>query len=315
MYINSMGYFIPTNRLDNKYFADLSGKDENWYVKRTGIHTRARASSHETINYMAIEATRDAIKTLPYNIQEIDLIIFASYTPSDTIATTGHYIQNEFNIEKTKVLYISSACSSAINAFEIVQSFFQSGIASKALVICADRNSTYTNDQDSQAGHLWGDAAVAVFFSKEKYQDSDLKLIDIETEGLASTGKNVEGVKLNLQNAKLEMPHGQDVFIHACTHMHDNILSILNKNNFNIDNLNYLIGHQANMRIVSHIVNQLNIPESKSLNNVDKYGNTGCAGAILVLAENFNKFKSGDIIGITVFGGGYSSGACLFQKC
>ena len=143
MFLNAISYYIPEERITNSYFTNISGKPEDWYYQRTGIVSRSRAKEHETIDYMSIQAVKNAIKSLPYNIEDIDLIIFASYTPNDTVGTTAHVIQREFQIPKAKVFYLSSACSSAINALEVIKSFFETGIASKALLICADHNSAY----------------------------------------------------------------------------------------------------------------------------------------------------------------------------
>lgn len=312
MYISSTGYFIPENRVDNSYFSKLSGLEENWYVKRTGIHTRSRASDEETFNYICLEAAKKAVEKLPFDVKETDLIILASYTPSDLVGPTPHYVQRELGIKDAKVFHITSACSSSLNAIEVAESFFQSGKATKALVICAERNSSYNDDEDQQNGHLWGDAAVALFLTKER-GNSNLQIIDIESEGLGYVGKNIEGVKLNLHLGKLEMPFGKDVFVYACNYIKNKALEILDKNKYTIDDMAYLIGHQANLRIINNVSESLNLPEEKSLFNLHKYGNTGSAGAMLVFAENIEKYKKDDLIVISVFGGGYSAAACLIK--
>ena len=116
---------------------------------------------------MSLEAVRHALPRLPYDIKEVDLIISASYSPYDTVATAAHEVQREYRIERTRAFYISSACSSFLNALEIAQGYFATGKASKALILSADKNSAYQNESDPQAGHLWGDAAAAFFLSKE----------------------------------------------------------------------------------------------------------------------------------------------------
>ena len=184
MFINSTGYFIPKRRIFNDYFLKVNGLTSDWIYQRTGILSRSKAAENETMNVMCLKAIRDAISGLPYDIRDVDLIIFASYTPSDTVATTAHVMQKEFQIENAKAFYLSSACSSAINAMEVIQSFFQTGKATKSLLISADRNSTYVNEKDPKSGHLWGDAAAAFFFSKDRYSDKDAEVIDIETQGL-----------------------------------------------------------------------------------------------------------------------------------
>ncbi len=313
MFINATGHYVPEKRIPNNYFLGVNGLTDEWIFQRTGISSRSKATCEETMDMMCSEAVKDAMTKLPYDIKETDLIIFASYTPSDTVGTTAHVIQREFGIENAKSFLISSACSSAINAMEIISSFFQTGLAKKALLISADRNSTYCNENDPSCGHLWGDAATAIFFSKEKYNEQEPEVADIITQGLGHIGKGPEGVTLNPKGG-IRMPDGKDVFVQACTYIARNTRDILEKNNYNLSDLSYFIGHQANMRILSHVGKELGLPEEKVLSNIRELGNTGSVSSILVFAQNYNRFKSGDIICISVFGGGYSAGACLIKK-
>ncbi|MDR1370680.1 MAG: ketoacyl-ACP synthase III [Dysgonamonadaceae bacterium] len=313
MFINATGYYIPEERIPNSYFLGVNGLTDEWIFQRTGISSRSKATQDESMNMMCSEAVKDATKKLPYDIEETDLIIFASYSPSDTVGTTAHSIQREFSIENAKSFLISSACSSAINAMEIIHSFFESGLSKKALLISADRNSSYCNENDPSCGHLWGDAATAIFFSKEKYNDDEPEVIDIITQGLGHIGKGPEGVTLNPKEG-IRMPDGRDVFVQACTYIAKNTKDILEKNNYNLSELSYFIGHQANMRILTHVMKELALPEERMLSNIRELGNTGSVSSILVFAQNYQQYKSGDIICISVFGGGYSAGACLIKK-
>ncbi|MDU1890128.1 MAG: ketoacyl-ACP synthase III [Dysgonomonas sp.] len=312
MYLNATGYYIPQGRVDNKYFTTITGLEEDWFVKRTGMRTRSRASDEETIDYMSLQAVNEALVDLPYDYEEIDLIIFASYTPSDTIGTTGHIIQREFGMEKAKVFYLSSACSSSVNAMEIIQSFFKTGVSKKALMICAERNSSYSDDKDCQSGHLWGDAAVAFFFSSESFSSKEAMLIDITSQGLGHIGSGPVAVSMNPTENGLQMPLGKEVFVHACNYISQSTKNIVKRNGYSVDDLRYFIGHQANMRILSRVGTELGVPSDKTLSNLEKYGNTGCASAPLVFAENYDKYETGDLICLSIFGGGYSVGSCLF---
>ncbi len=313
MFLNATGYYIPPKRIPNEYFLEVNGLTNEWIYQRTGISTRSKATEEETMNMMCSEAVKNAIPRLPYDITDVDLVIFASYTPTDTVATTAHIIQREFNISKAKAFYLSSACSSAINAMEIIESFFATGKANKALLVSADRNSSYTNESDPKSGHLWGDAAVALFFSKDRCQKEEATIIDIQTQGLGHIGKGPGGVYLCPKNEGICMPDGKDVFMQACTYIAKNTEDILTKNNFSLTDLSYFIGHQANMRILSHVMKTLNIPEEKTLSNIAELGNTGSVSSPLVLAQNQEKFCEGDLVCLSVFGGGYSAGACLIQ--
>lgn len=313
MFINATGYYIPKTRIPNSYFLGVNGLTDKWIFQRTGISSRSKATGEESMNMMCSEAVKNALIKLPYDIKETDLIIFSSYSPSDTVGTTAHVIQREFGIENAKSFLISSACSSAINAMEIIRSFFESGLSKRALLISADRNSTYCDETDSACGHLWGDAATAIFFSKEKYDKDEPKVMDVITQGLGHIGKGPEGVTLDPKE-RIRMPDGRDVFIQACTYIAKNTKDILEKNGYGLTHLSYFIGHQANMRILSHVSKELELPDEKVLSNIEELGNTGSVSSLLVFAQNFHQFKSGDLICISVFGGGYSAGACLIKK-
>lgn len=313
MYINAIGSYTPEDKITNDYFTPINGLTSEWIYQRTGIKTRSRASKMETMNYMCNEAVKQALITLPYDICDVDLIIFASYTPSDTIATAGHYIQREYNIDGAKVFQISAACSSAINAMEIIGTFFTSQLSTKALLICADRNSTYSDDADCISGHLWGDGATAMFFSDKPASKKDPQVIDIITQGLGHIGRGQEGVFLDPKNGGLQMPNGRDVFVQACTYMAKNTCDILAWSGYTVEALSYFIGHQANMRILKNVANQLGIENEKLLSNIEEFGNTGSASALLVFIENFVKFQPNDLVCLSVFGGGYSAGSCLIK--
>lgn len=233
MFINATGFYVPEERVDNQHFLELNGLTSEWIEQRTGIRSRSKAKAEENINTMSMEAVRNALPKLPYDITDVDLIVSASYSPYDTVATAAHLAQHEFHIENAKALYLSSACSSFLNALEVVEGY---------------------------------------------------------------------------------LPEGRDVFIQACTYMPKNVLYLLEKNGYTLDNLTYFIGHQANMRIMSNIAKQLNLPEEKFLHNIEELGNTGSVSSALVYAQNDHSFKKGDLVAITVFGGGYSTGACLI-KC
>ena len=313
MFINATGYYVPEERVPNQHFFELNGLTSEWIEQRTGIKTRSKARPDENINTMGLEAIQNALPKLPYDIKEVDLIVAASYSPYDTVATAAHVAQREFQIQEAKALYLSSACSSFVNALEVVEGYFAMGKATKALIISADKNSAYWNETDPKAGHLWGDAAAAYFISKERVTDHDAEIVEIMTQALACVGKGPDGVHLRPRDGGIDMPEGRDVFVQACTYMPKNAIHLLEKNGYSINDLSYFIGHQANLRIMMNISKQLNLPEEKFLHNIEELGNTGSVSSALVYAQNDARFKKGDLICITVFGGGYSAGACLIK--
>jgi 3-oxoacyl-[acyl-carrier-protein] synthase III len=313
MFIDSIGHYLPGELVSNEYFADVNGLSDEWIFTRTGIKTRTKAKERETTNTMGIEAVRVASQNLPYNIKDVDLIIGASYTPYDTIGTIAHTIQREFNLENAKSVYVSSACSSLINALEIVEGYFASGKSERAIVVASEQNSLYNDESNEISGHLWGDGAACLFLSKKQTKPGQAVIKDIYTKGLGHIGRGTEGVYLHPTNGGLLMPFGKDVFVHACNFMIDALELVLKRNNLSADDLDYIIPHQANVRIINHIKHSLNIPEEKMLTNIEELGNTGCASTLIVLSQNIEKMIPQTRVGVTVFGGGYSCGSLFIQ--
>ncbi|OPY72473.1 MAG: 3-oxoacyl-(acyl-carrier-protein) synthase 3 [Syntrophorhabdus sp. PtaU1.Bin050] len=314
MYINTASHYLPEIIVPNEHYAILNGLTDEWIYRRSGIRNRTKASADENTNTMAIEAVKAAARGLPYTAKEVDLIVGATYTPYDTVGTLAHAVQSSFGIPRARVVSVSSACSSFINAVEIVEGYFATNKATKAIVVASEHNSAYSDDRDEQSGHLWGDGAGALFISKERLSDVDIAVLDLNTTGLAHIGKGVEGVYLRPNNGGLRMPYGRDIFVHASKYMVSEVVDILKKNGYTTEDIDYLIPHQANSRIISNVAENLGLRNGQLIMNIEKTGNTGCASTLIALSENWDRFQKDQLIVLTVFGGGYSSGAMLLRK-
>jgi 3-oxoacyl-[acyl-carrier-protein] synthase-3 len=314
MIINFVADYLPDMVVSNDYFFDNYGITSDEIIAKSGIKQRRRTMPDENTNTMAIKAVKNVLNKLPYSLSEIDLIIGATYTPYDTVGTLAHAVQKQFDIANAKCFTIDSACSSFVNALEIVECYFANKKASKALVVVSENNSVYNDYSNEKSGFLWGDGAAAVVMSNERYSDEDIEVIDMNTTGLGNIGKSLDGVFLRHGNGGLKMPFGKDVFQFACKYMIQETEHILNKNSIAVDQLNYFITHQANARITDFVANKLKIEHTQILSNIEQLGNTGSASTPIVLSQNMRNFKPNDLIVISVFGGGYSSGAVLLKK-
>ncbi len=313
MYINATGYYVPAGRIDNEYFKDVNGLTSDWIYKRTGIKSRSKAAPGENHNSMGLAAINDALKSLSYDVKDVDLIVSASYSPYDTVATLAHVAQREYGIDRARAVYVSAACSSFVNGLEIVETYFAAGKAKKALLVCSEHNTYYSNEHDPKCGHLWGDAAVAYFLSADKIAGSDAEIKEVYTCGLGNVGKGPDGVVLRPKEGGIEMPDGRNVFVNACSYMIDALEHVTKPYGLTPSSLDHIITHQANMRIVAQVAHQLDLTDEHFVNNIEELGNTGSASCALVFAQNRDKFKKGEKIGLTVFGGGYSCGAFLVE--
>lgn len=314
MYINAACHYLPDKIIPNSYYTDLIDLPDEWIFKRSGIKTRTKAGVDENTNTMSIDVVKLGIDSLSYDLKEVDLIVGATYTPYDTVATNAHAIQSYFAIAGAKVLSITSACSSFLNAVEIVEGYFALNKSRKALVVASEHNSAYGDDYDKKSGYLWGDGAGAAFITKERISEDDIEILDISTTGLADVGKGLEGVYLRPIKGGLQMPYGKDVFVHACKHMVSEVENILEKNGLTIKDVTHFIPHQANARIISNVGETLGLQSGQLITNIEGMGNTGSASTAIALSQNWQRFKKGELIVITVFGGGYSSGAMLLRK-
>ncbi|MEE4115559.1 MAG: ketoacyl-ACP synthase III [Marinilabiliaceae bacterium] len=315
MYITAIGHYLPDYRVPNDYFLNINGLTDDWIYERTGIKTRTRANGEDNTNTMGIKAVQNMKDRYKLDLSDVDLIIGATYTPVDTVATLAHVIQKEFDIRNARVLSVSTACSSFLNAIEIARSFFISGIASKAIVLDSEHNSFYGNETDPKAGHLWGDGSAATLICKERTDEDNPEIVDIQTKGLAHVGKGPEAVYLRPADVGLVMPDGRDVFINACTYMASELVEITSRNNLAIEDLDYVVPHQANVRIINHIAKELSIPKEKVITHIEEHGNTGSASTLigLSMAREMNHIKKGSLMAFTVFGGGYSAGSMLLK--
>jgi len=313
MFLNSISHYLPSTVITNEYFLDKNGLTDEWIFTRTGIKERRKAAEGENSATMAIEAVKKLVEINKYSISEVDLIVGASYTPFDSVATLAHKIQRHYDISNVRVVFLSTACSSLINAMEVVEGYFATGKATKALIALGEHNTYYSDETDEMAGHLWGDAGAAMFISKERQDEADMEIISLHTEGLANIGRGTEGVWLHLKEEGLKMPFGKDVFIYACNYMSQVTKDILTKNGYNISDLDYFIPHQANIRIINKVAEELQISPEKTITNIERLGNTGCVSTAIGLSENYKSMQKGKLCCLSVFGGGYSSGAALIK--
>ncbi|MDR1274614.1 MAG: ketoacyl-ACP synthase III [Odoribacteraceae bacterium] len=313
MFINGIAHYVPGDRVPNSYFKAVNGLDDEWIFSRTGIRTRSKANDAENTNTMALEAAKKLQETLPYSLATVDLIVTGTYSPHDTVATASHVAQRHFQAGEARCLTVSSACSSLINALEIAEGYFASGKATRALVMASEHNTAYCRENCPQSGHLWGDGAIAMAVSNRPAGARDARVASIYTRGLGHVGKADVAVHLRPLLDGISMPEGRDVFVNACHYMIDALDRVAAARGKTIADLAFIAPHQANQRIINAIARQADIPAERMLSNIEELGNTGCPSCGIALSQNVHRVKPGDLVALTVFGGGYSCGAALFE--
>jgi len=313
MYIHAVSHYLPTQVVGNEHFTRLNGLSSEWIIERTGIQERRKAASDENTNTLALEAVRRLWDSTSLEPSQIDLIVGGTYTPHDTIVTLAHVVQHNLGVADIPVVSVSTACSSLLSAIEVVEGYFALNKASLAVVVVSEHNTAYNNEHDTVSGHLWGDGASALLISKERISEQDMTIHALITGGAATSGKATTGVVLKPLDKGVIMPHGRDVFINACQYMPKVSLQALERCGLTIEDVDYLIPHQANLRISLNVIGTLKLPEEKLISNIQRLGNTGCAGCAIALSENRDRFQKGEKIVVTVFGGGYSYGAMVVE--
>ena len=311
MFIHAVSHYLPEQVVGNDHFTQLNGLSDEWITTRTGISERRKAAPDENTSTMSVAVVDQLLAKT--DLSTVDLIVGATYTPHDTIVTLAHVVQHHLNIADIPTVSVSSACSSLLNAIEIVEGYFALSKASRALVVVTEHNTAYYNEEDTVSGHLWGDGAAALLITKERQSDDDMTIMGLLTGGAAHAGKAVEAVVLQPLVNGVIMPYGRDVFQNACIYMPRASLQILERHNLTVADVDYVLPHQANLRISRNVMHTLGLPEEKLISNIQYLGNTGCAGCAIALSERWDSFQKGEHIVVTVFGGGYSYGAMLIE--
>ncbi|ADB40919.1 3-oxoacyl-ACP synthase III family protein [Spirosoma linguale] len=311
MYIHAVSHYLPSQVVGNEHFTNLNGLSSEWIIERTGIAERRKAGPGENTNTMTIEVVQRLSEKA--DLTNVDLIVGGTYTPYDTIVSLAHEAQHYLGIADIPVISISTACSSLLNAIEVVEGYFALNKATRALVIVSEHNTLYYNETDTISGHLWGDGAAALLITKERQSDGDFAIKALTTGGAAHTPKATTGVMMKPADGGVTMPHGRDVFINACLYMPKASLQVIEQCGLTLTDIDYILPHQANLRISRNVMKTLGLPEEKLISNIQRYGNTGCAGCAIALSEQWDTFQKGQRIVITVFGGGYSFGAMLVE--
>jgi 3-oxoacyl-[acyl-carrier-protein] synthase-3 len=306
--------YLPETVLDNRRLSELTGREEDFFLRRTGIRQRRRAAPGENTNTMAVSAVRALGAASRARLADVDLVIGCSYTSWDLIGTLAHAVQREFVMTRARAFTLSSACSSAANALEVAAAFFDAGRSTLALIVAADHNSLHSNDSDQRSGHLWGDGAAAMLVSREPEPQACFTVKDVWTMGLGHVGLGPEAIALQPHGPGLVMPHGKDVFVQACEGMEAAARLVLGRNGLVAADLGLLVPHQANQRIIDHVAERLALAPGRVASTIASYGNTGCASAIVTLDEHQHRLAGGDLALVLTFGGGYSAGAALLQK-
>ena len=319
--ITAVGAYVPDFVLSNKVLETMVETNDEWITTRTGIkERRILKDADKGTSFLAIKAAQDLIAKANLDPLEIDLIIMATATADMPVASTGVYVATEIGATNAFAYDLQAACSSFLYGMSTAAAYVQSGRYKKVLLIGADKMSSIVDYTDRATCIIFGDGAGAVLFEPNHeglgLQDEYLRSDGVGRDFLKiSAGGSLmpttaETVKNKLHNI---IQDGKTVFKYAVTNMADASELILQRNNLTNQDVNWLVPHQANKRIIDATASRMNLEESKVLMNIEKYGNTTSATLPLVLSEFEKQFKKGDNIIFAAFGGGFTWGSIYLK--
>ena len=317
--MTSAGSYLPNNKCSNNDLSKFVDTSDEWISKRSGIKNRHFVSKEETTSDLATYAALKAIENSTLEKKDINLIIVATTTPDNTFPSTATLVQKKLGIKGT-AFDVQAVCAGFVFALSIAKSMMKDNNYKNCLVIGADSMSKLLDWKDRSTAVLFGDGAGAVILENEKNINNKLDDWGVLSNVIHSDGKYYDllktngGVSSNQKIGSIEMV-GKEVFKHAVEKLTSSFEEALYISHKNIKQIDWLIPHQANQRILSAVADKLNIDPIKVISTVKDHGNTSAASIPLALdyAINNLKIKNGNLIGIQAIGGGLSWGAAIFR--
>lgn len=319
--ITATGKYVPDYILTNKELETLVDTNDEWITSRTGIkERRILKGENKGTSFMAIKAAEDLIQKANINPEEIDLVIVATATPDLLVASTAVYTATQIGAVNAFGYDLQAACSSFLYAMSTAASYIESGRYKKVLIIGADKMSSIIDYSDRATCIIFGDGAGAALFEPNEEN------LGLQDEYLRSDGIGRNFLKIDAGGSLLPPSEetiknkqhfihqeGKTVFKHAVSNMADVSEKMLTRNNLTKEDIQWLVPHQANKRIIEATANRVGVGSEKVMLNIHRYGNTTSATLPLLLADYEKQLKKGDNLIFAAFGGGFTWGAIYLK--
>ncbi|MFH1239126.1 MAG: beta-ketoacyl-ACP synthase III [bacterium] len=316
------GSYLPERILTNADLEKMVDTSDEWIVTRTGIKERHIAASNEASSDLAVKAARKAIEKAKIKPEDIDLIIVATVTPDMFFPSTACLVQTQLGINNAAAFDVSAACSGFIYALSIAKQYLETGTSKLALVIAAETLSRITDWQDRNTCVLFGDGAGAAVLKKEE-GDSGLLAFYLGADGqygdllnMPAGGSRMpateDTVKQRMHFLKMS---GNAIFKVAVQSMIKSSQEVLKKSGLKCEDVNLVIPHQANIRIIEAMAKKVGIPMERVFLNIQKCGNMSSATTAVGLDEAYRegRIKKRNIVELVAFGGGFTWGGCIMR--
>ncbi len=312
--IIATGSYLPQKILTNLDLAKTVDTSDEWIVERTGIKQRHIVAESELTSDLAFKASKAALEKINFLAEDVEMIILATTTPDLTFPASATTLQAKLGAKNAFAFDVQAVCSGFVYALTIADNFIKSGQVKNALVIGAESLSRIVNWQDRNTCVLFGDGAGALLLQAST-DESGIIATDLHSDGtLNNILKTTGGTSLNQQAGFIEMA-GKEVFKHAVEKMTKSILSALKKSNLTTKDIDLLIPHQANLRILNAVAERLDLTPDKVIVTVENHANTSAASIPLALdyANSQNRIKKGDVIVLEALGGGLTWGSAIIR--
>jgi len=309
-----VGSALPRREVTNDELATSVDTSDEWIVERTGIRSRYIAGDGETTGSLATEAARRALAHAGVDAAQIDLIVLATATPDQTFPSTATKVQAALGLNDCIAFDVHAVCTGFLYALSVADSMLRSGNAEKALVIGAETFSRILDWSDRSTCVLFGDGAGALVLSAEE-SDSGILATRLHADGRHNDLLFVDGGPSTTGTVgKLRMK-GREVFRHAVINLAEVLNEVLEGAGLNAADVDWVVPHQANARILDATARKLGLPAEKVVMTVDKHANTSAASVPLAFdtAVRDGRIKRGDIVVLEAMGGGFTWGAAALR--
>jgi 3-oxoacyl-[acyl-carrier-protein] synthase-3 len=320
--ITAVGGYVPQFVMTNKMLEDLVETNDEWITTRTGIKERRvlKKEEGEGTSYLAIKAAQDLMQKKGLDAAEIDLVIVATATPDSMVASTAAFVASEIGAVNAFAYDLLAACSSFLFGMSTVAGHIETGRYKKVLLIGADKMSSIIDYTDRTTCIIFGDGAGAALFEPNTeglgLQDEYLRADGSGRQflGMEGGGSIMPATIESVTNKKHYIfQEGKTVFKFAVSNMADVAAKIMTRNGLTEEDVDWLVPHQANKRIIDATAKRMGIDESKVLMNIQRYGNTTSATLPLLLFDYEKQFKKGDNLVFAAFGGGFTWGSIYLK--
>lgn len=317
--ITGVAGYVPDYVLTNDELSTMVDTNDEWITTRTGIKER-RIMKEGASSDMCVHAVNDLLKKTNTNAEEVDLVIVATVTPDYTFPSTSNVLCDKVGMTNAWGYDLIAACSGFIYALATGSQFIETGKYKKVIVVGVDKMSSIIDYQDRATCVIFGDGCGAVLLEPDAdgfgVQDFILRADGagrkylLQPAGGSLNPATVETVEARQHFVKQE---GQQVFKFAVTNMAEVSAEIMEKNNLSSEDVDWLVPHQANLRIIDATANRMGLPKEKVMINIQKYGNTTAGTLPLCLWDFESQLKKGDNIILSAFGGGFTWGAVYLK--